>query len=193
MGVCRFGGAAHVCRSLPRTRSDPNSCYSSGPFDSSNTWVDGRLYETERSTPKKAEASGEEEEDDDDDTKPDLRERWQRRAPTGPLWPEAHTTAIRHATILTVTDGTISQGTILINNGRIEAVGPDASVSVPAGTREIDLFDLYRGEQVPEGKKSLAFRVTYRDPENTLTDKKVDKAHAKAAQAVQRDFGAGIR
>ena len=74
---------------------------------------------------------------------PDLRERWQRRAPTGPLWPEAHTTAIRHATILTVTDGTISQGTILINNGRIEAVGPDASVSVPAGTREIDATGMF--------------------------------------------------
>ena len=56
--------------------------------------------------------------DRDDDDKRDLRELWQRRAPTGPLWPEAHTTAIRHATLLTVTDGTISQGTILINPNR---------------------------------------------------------------------------
>lgn len=54
---------------------------------------------------------------------------------------------------------------------------------------EVTLFDLYRGEQVAEGKKSLAFRVTYRDPEATLTDKKVDKAHAKVVKQAKQRFG----
>jgi phenylalanyl-tRNA synthetase beta chain len=58
---------------------------------------------------------------------------------------------------------------------------------------EVRLFDLYRGTQVAEGKKSLAFRVTYRDLEATLTDKKVDKAHARVEKAVKGQFGANVR
>lgn len=141
LGTLEVGKAAHVVAVAGDLFADDGAVTA--------TWVDGRLYETERSTPKKAEASGTKDngvtgsKDRDDDDKRDLRELWQRRAPTGPLWPEAHATAIRHATLLTVTDGTISQGTILINDGRIEAVGPDASVPVPAGTREIDATGMF--------------------------------------------------
>jgi len=39
----------------------------------------------------------------------------------------------------------------------------------------IELFDLYRGAPVPEGKKSLAFRLTYQDPSRTLTDEEVNR------------------
>ena len=49
--------------------------------------------------------------------------------------------AIRNATILTVTKGTIPSGTILVRNGRIAAVGAD--VSVPAGVRVIDGTGMY--------------------------------------------------
>ncbi|MDH5672396.1 MAG: phenylalanine--tRNA ligase subunit beta [Myxococcales bacterium] len=55
------------------------------------------------------------------------------------------------------------------------------------------LFDMYRGDQVPDGKKSLAFHVTYRDAAATLTDKKVDKVHAKVMQAAEKRFGASVR
>jgi phenylalanyl-tRNA synthetase beta chain len=34
-----------------------------------------------------------------------------------------------------------------------------------------DIFDVYSGEQVPKGKKSLAYRLTYQSPDHTLTDK----------------------
>jgi phenylalanyl-tRNA synthetase beta chain len=47
----------------------------------------------------------------------------------------------------------------------------------------VELFDVYRGAQVGAGKKSLAFRITYRDPTATLTDQRVDEAHARVAQA----------
>jgi imidazolonepropionase-like amidohydrolase len=50
-------------------------------------------------------------------------------------------TAIRNATILTVTKGTIDKGTIVIRNGRIAAVG--ASVDVPRGATEIDASGLF--------------------------------------------------
>lgn len=57
----------------------------------------------------------------------------------------------------------------------------------------VHLFDLYRGDQIPEGHRSLAFRVTYRDPEGTLTDKRVDKAHAKVTELARDRFQATIR
>lgn len=57
----------------------------------------------------------------------------------------------------------------------------------------VELFDLYRGGQLEPGKKSLAFRVTYRDPEATLTDARVDDAHAKVVDEARRRFGASLR
>jgi phenylalanyl-tRNA synthetase beta chain len=57
----------------------------------------------------------------------------------------------------------------------------------------VQLFDLYRGAPVPAGKKSLAFRLVYRDPEATLTDKRVDSAHAAVIAAAEQRFGAQRR
>lgn len=58
----------------------------------------------------------------------------------------------------------------------------------------VEPFDLYRGEGVPSGHKSIAFRLTYRDPKmaRTLTDADVDALHAKAIAAV-RALGAEPR
>ena len=56
----------------------------------------------------------------------------------------------------------------------------------------VELFDVYRGAQVGAGKKSLAFRITYRDAAATLTDQRVDEAHARVAQAGTR-LGAAVR
>lgn len=55
------------------------------------------------------------------------------------------------------------------------------------------LFDLYRGEGIPEGKKSLAFSIVYRGSEGTLKDSEIDGAHKKAAKLVGSRFGAIIR
>jgi phenylalanyl-tRNA synthetase beta chain len=57
----------------------------------------------------------------------------------------------------------------------------------------VRLFDLYRGDQIPEGHRSLAFRVTYRDPSGTLTDKQVDKVHRSLANVARDRFEATIR
>ena len=43
----------------------------------------------------------------------------------------------------------------------------------------IDLFDVYKGKQIPEGKKSVAYNITMRSPDRTLTDEDVAQAMEK--------------
>jgi len=57
----------------------------------------------------------------------------------------------------------------------------------------VALFDLYRGKPIAEGKKSLAFRIAYRDPEATLTDAKVEALHQAALKQASEAFGAELR
>src|ERR1043165_1123479 len=52
--------------------------------------------------------------------------------------PNAPTLAIRHATIMTATGQTIANGTIVLQNGAIAAVGPDGSVAIPGRARVIE-------------------------------------------------------
>jgi imidazolonepropionase-like amidohydrolase len=52
-------------------------------------------------------------------------------------------TVIRDATILTITNGRIDHGSIVIRNGKIAAVGPDAQISVPAGANVITATGRY--------------------------------------------------
>jgi phenylalanyl-tRNA synthetase beta chain len=58
---------------------------------------------------------------------------------------------------------------------------------------DVSLFDIYTGEQIPAGKKSLAYSLTYQHPEETLTDKKVAKVHGKIEKALEHKLGAALR
>ncbi len=58
---------------------------------------------------------------------------------------------------------------------------------------EVVLFDLYRGQGVPEGKKSLAIRVRYRSAEKTLTDEEINGAHTRLVKSLCGNLGAEIR
>ncbi|HEX6243470.1 MAG TPA: phenylalanine--tRNA ligase subunit beta, partial [Polyangiales bacterium] len=58
---------------------------------------------------------------------------------------------------------------------------------------EVQLFDLYRGGKLGTGKKSLAFRIRYRDLEATLTDQRVEQVHGRVVAETERRFGARIR
>ena len=49
---------------------------------------------------------------------------------------------------------------------------------------------MFRGEHVPQGKKSLGYSLTYRSTEKTLTDKEVEQDHAKVLAALQGQLGA---
>lgn len=57
----------------------------------------------------------------------------------------------------------------------------------------INLFDVYRGAQIGEGKKSLAYRLTYQDPERTLTDEQVARIRQRIIVNLEKDLGARIR
>ena len=63
----------------------------------------------------------------------------------------------------------------------------------PGLVREVRIFDLYRGESVAKGRKSLAFRVVMQDTARTLTDAEVDAAMAQLAQLLRDRFGAERR
>lgn len=58
---------------------------------------------------------------------------------------------------------------------------------------EARLFDVYSGDPVPAGKRSLAFRLSYRDPERTLTDDLVNSHHQALVTALESDLGAELR
>lgn len=57
----------------------------------------------------------------------------------------------------------------------------------------VRLFDVYEGEQVPEGKKSLAYTITYHSATETLTDKAVNALHDKIVKRLNRELGAELR
>lgn len=59
--------------------------------------------------------------------------------------------------------------------------------------RGVRLFDVYRGESIPAGTKSLAYALTYQAEDRTLTDKEVDKAHKKIADRLKHVLKAQIR
>jgi phenylalanyl-tRNA synthetase beta chain len=66
---------------------------------------------------------------------------------------------------------------------------------------QVEVFDQFRGGSVPEGHRSLAFRVIYRDPldlagkegARTLTDAEVEACHRKAIETVAQRLGAVLR
>ncbi len=59
--------------------------------------------------------------------------------------------------------------------------------------RSVNLFDIYEGEKVPEGKKSYAISFVLRDDEKTLTDQVIDKTMEKILRSFQERFNASIR
>jgi phenylalanyl-tRNA synthetase beta chain len=58
---------------------------------------------------------------------------------------------------------------------------------------EVRAFDEYRGAQVPEGHKSVAFALTFRSPERTLTDAEVDKVMAEIRLGLEKRHRARFR
>jgi phenylalanyl-tRNA synthetase beta chain len=63
----------------------------------------------------------------------------------------------------------------------------------PANLESMNLFDVFRGKGVPEGRKSLAYAFTYRAADKTLTDADVNHAHAKVLDALKTQLNAELR
>jgi phenylalanyl-tRNA synthetase beta chain len=66
-----------------------------------------------------------------------------------------------------------------------EAAGPEL--------REIRVFDVYRGAQVGEGRKSVAFSVSYQSPDRTLTEDDASRLRGTIVDALRARFGAEPR
>jgi len=58
---------------------------------------------------------------------------------------------------------------------------------------QVNIFDVYSGEQVPPGKKSLAYRISFRSPTHTLPDKEVDKVQQQILNKLSHQLGAVLR
>ncbi|HEY4951830.1 MAG TPA: phenylalanine--tRNA ligase subunit beta, partial [Verrucomicrobiae bacterium] len=74
-----------------------------------------------------------------------------------------------------------------------ESVLQTVKQTKPANLESVDLFDVFRGKNVPEGQKSLAYAFIYRSPEKTLTDAEVNAAHAKIVEAFKTQLHAAVR
>ncbi len=59
--------------------------------------------------------------------------------------------------------------------------------------KQVDLFDIFRGEQIGAGNKSLAFRLTYQSPDHTLTDKSVGKLRERIITQLEKELGVKVR
>ncbi len=58
---------------------------------------------------------------------------------------------------------------------------------------QVTLFDVYSGDQVPRGKKSLAFSIRYQSLQRTLTDEEVDHTQQEIVERLQLELGATLR
>lgn len=70
---------------------------------------------------------------------------------------------------------------------RIRALGKKSPLD------EVRLFDVYTGAGIDQGKKSLAFTLSYRASDRTLTSEEIEKAHTKIIEGLEKQVGAFVR
>ena len=77
----------------------------------------------------------------------------------------------------------------------VPAASMQAAIEQAAGAilESAKLFDVYKGKGIPEGKKSVAYSLSLRAPDRTLTDEECDKAMRDALAALETEFGAALR
>ncbi|MDQ0339865.1 phenylalanyl-tRNA synthetase beta chain [Caldalkalibacillus uzonensis] len=59
--------------------------------------------------------------------------------------------------------------------------------------KHVHVFDVYTGEGIEAGKQSIAFSLTYLDPERTLTDEEVQEVHQRIVERLAEEWGAMLR
>ena len=74
-----------------------------------------------------------------------------------------------------------------------EAVAAVVKQTKPANLETVELFDIFRGKNMPPGQKSVAYAFTYRHPGRTLTDAEVNAAHEKLVAQFKQVLQAVIR
>jgi phenylalanyl-tRNA synthetase beta chain len=89
----------------------------------------------------------------------------------------------------------VKEDLAVIVDEAVPADGVEAVLRASAGDllAGLTLFDVYRGEQIGAGKKSLAYSLTYQAPDRTLTDAEVAKLRGKIVKCLQDELGATLR
>ncbi len=83
----------------------------------------------------------------------------------------------------------------VIVDEKVEAARVEALIRQTGGKSlaDVRLFDLYRGGQVGEGRKSLAYSLTYQAPDKTLTDAEAAAIRNKIVKRLEQELGAKLR
>ncbi|RNA70279.1 phenylalanine--tRNA ligase subunit beta [Alteribacter keqinensis] len=89
----------------------------------------------------------------------------------------------------------ITRDIALVVDEKISAGKLEAVIRSEGGRllKEVNLFDLYEGDNFEAGKKSLAFSLKYLDPDRTLTDEDVSKVHNRVIEKLEAELGATLR
>lgn len=74
--------------------------------------------------------------------------------------------------------------------GKMEKVAKQADTKL---LKTVDLFDVYEGKGVPDGKRSYALSFILQDENSTLNDKTIDKTMNRIQSALEKEFGAELR
>jgi phenylalanyl-tRNA synthetase beta chain len=87
------------------------------------------------------------------------------------------------------------QDIALVVGEETPAAAVEAAIWKAGGSllRGVRLFDVYRGDPIPAGHKSLAYSLTYQAFDRTLTDTEVAKVHQKIVKACERELSAKLR
>ena len=90
---------------------------------------------------------------------------------------------------------TVTRDLAVVVGGMTTAANVLATIRAAAGSglEDVRLFDLYRGAPLASDERSLAYRLTFRAQERTLTEAEVDAAVANVVASLERDLGARIR
>jgi phenylalanyl-tRNA synthetase beta chain len=89
----------------------------------------------------------------------------------------------------------VRQDLAVVVDESVEA-GAIVAVAREAGgdeLREARVFDVYRGEPIPAGKKSVAFSVAFQSPDRTLTEDDALRLRTSIVAALRERFGAELR
>jgi phenylalanyl-tRNA synthetase beta chain len=94
-----------------------------------------------------------------------------------------------------ITYPAVVQDIAVVVDDAVEARTVTDTVAAAGGPelRSVHVFDVYRGEQVGEGRKSLALRLEFRSPERTLTDAEVAERRDRIREAVAHETGGTLR
>jgi len=87
----------------------------------------------------------------------------------------------------------VEQDLAVVVDTTVAAGALRAAIEGSALVASVRPFDVYRGDQLPPGKKSVAFAIRYQAPDRTLTTEDANREQARIVRRLAREFGAVVR